>query len=470
MKKFFAILLILLLSASLLVACTDNDDPSNTSTNSDSSGAPDNTPATTDKYNYDMTQYVTLADYISYPFNISLDAIQAQIDSYLMDYATEYVVTKGDDIYVNIQAYEVKYFASNDGTLYDVRGEEITELAKTDYLIESIGNGSYEPTLENTIIGTKIGTRTALKLTLSSSFDNSSWAGKEVYIYITVKSKECKASEVALVSYEGYLLDEEGNRADKFDSSASAKFFLGTHLAIDDFEANIIGMLVGETKAFKATFPNDYYEESLRGETVEFEVTVKSIYTPPVYNNEFVSAHFDFETTDAFEKDLKESMVLTEIFDYILNHTGILGYPEKELQKELKALADMEESFAASYDMSLDQYLLQVYGTTREEYVKSNMKSDMIYYSIVKKENIQIKQAHIDAQRQELVEYYTKYYISNVGLSESQAKEKAELFVTELGSEYLYENALFDLVDNFLINNARVTYLDKTYTSVTETK
>ena len=58
-----------------------------------------------DKYDYDLSEYITLANYKDYNVEIELDSIQAAIDSYLMDYSTEYMVTKGDDVIVDIVVF-----------------------------------------------------------------------------------------------------------------------------------------------------------------------------------------------------------------------------------------------------------------------------------------------------------------------------------------------------------------------------
>ena len=61
-------------------------------------------------------------------------------------------------------------------------------------------------------------------------------------------------------SYEGYDLE------------------IGSNTFIDDFEEQLIGMEVGETKTITVTFPDPYpYATELAGQDVQFEVTINSI-------------------------------------------------------------------------------------------------------------------------------------------------------------------------------------------------
>jgi hypothetical protein len=139
------------------------------------------------------------------------------------------------------------------------------------------------------------------RLILPNDFYVPEWRGKEVFVDMTFVSKECKLGEVVMVDYTGYLLDQETLERipdDKggyktFDTGIGVQFFLGAHLAIEDFEAGIVGIKINESKSFNVTFPSDYFSEELKGQKAQFEVKVTKIYTPPVYNDEFVKEKFE---------------------------------------------------------------------------------------------------------------------------------------------------------------------------------
>ncbi len=433
------------------------------------------------RYNYNMEKYVTLIDYSNYKVDLELDSIQAAIDSSIMDYSSEYKVQVGDEIYVDITAKEVVYVTTDTGTLIDQKGDEVASLKEENMLLK-VGSNEYASKVENSILGTKIGEKTQLKIQLPDDFKVEEYRGKEVYIDITVKSKVCNDGDVVLINYKGFFLDENGNKIpnpDKkdekdeefkiFDSNSNAKFYLGSKMAIEGFEENITGMKVNETKSFKATFPDDYENESVKGQTVEFEVTVTGLAIAPIFNDDFVKAYFpDYKTTKEFTEALKTKYILSSIYEYIVSESEIKKYPKAELRDANRELDDIEASFKQTYGIELDAYIEAYFDMTRDEYVKSNMKSEMIYYAIKQKENIEPTSEQLLEEVDSLIEYYKNYYMENEKLDANTAKAKAQSFVNSLGSTYSYENVLFRLVDDFLVKIAKVTEKPRTYTSITE--
>jgi FKBP-type peptidyl-prolyl cis-trans isomerase (trigger factor) len=372
------------------------------------------------------------------------------------------------------------------GAPIDKRGDEITELRKENFLIENIGSGSYYATLENSLIGKavmvdnsapNIQNTSSQRLILPNDFYVPEWRGKEVFVDMTFVSKECKLGEVVMVDYTGYLLDQETLERipdDKggyktFDTGIGVQFFLGAHLAIEDFEAGIVGIKINESKSFNVTFPSDYFSTELKGQKAQFEVKVTKIYTPPVYNDEFVKERFGFDTTAEFENDLKTTHIKNQIQEYIEKNITIINYPKSAYDKEIAHLESIASSWESEYGITLDKYLQDYMGMTRDEYVKNNLKNKMMYYAVAQAEGITPTEAQLQAEKTDLIDYYYDYYISQK-YSQGEAQKAANAFVEDLGDEYIYEQVIFKLVDESLVASAKVTYVDKTYTSVSEAK
>src|SRR5215213_6480738 len=85
---------------------------------------------------------------------------------------------------------------------------------------------------------------------------------------------------------------------------------IGSGELLPDFEENIVGIEVGGRKQFGVTFPMDYAEEPLRGESVLFSVHVKEIKErdlPPL-DDEFVKEASEFETLDELRAAMREQL------------------------------------------------------------------------------------------------------------------------------------------------------------------
>ncbi|TAK92108.1 MAG: trigger factor [Burkholderiaceae bacterium] len=76
-------------------------------------------------------------------------------------------------------------------------------------------------------------------------------------------------------------------------SASDYAFVLGQKQMLADFEAGLLGMKAGETKAVDVKFPEDYHGKDVAGKTAVFELTLKKVEAPILP-----------ELTEAFAKEL----------------------------------------------------------------------------------------------------------------------------------------------------------------------
>lgn len=440
------------------------------------------------KYDYeDMSKYIILPDYKSQVYEIDMNEIQRAIDSYIMQYSSEYTVQRGNRVNVDIKFFEVTVSSGDDG-IFELRGNEITDLSKSNYWIDNVATpidgSSYQISskIENMIIGAKLSsTIPEQKFTLNDDFFNESsffdekYRGKDVFVEVIVNNVSCEPGFVVSTSYTGYYIDENGSiiqedgKDKTFDSNDSAPFYIGSHLAIDDVENGMVGMSIGETKDIIATFPEDYFEEDFAGKKVMFRLKMNSVYRPQPYNDTFIKTYFPaFKNTADFEEGLKEKYVLSKIYEYINKNVKILEYPKSEYRAAEEQLELITAPFAEQKEISLDEYIKKVYGMSREEFIKSNMTTEMIFYSLRNQlKNVEPTESELIAERNLCIAQYKSDYMSQ-GMSETAALNAATDFVDELGESYVYEIALFNKIDEALPHLVSTTTKEKTYTSISE--
>ena len=433
-------------------------------------------------YDYkDMSKYVTLPQYQGHKVEVSKDVIQNSIDSYIMQYSTSlYKALKGDDIYVNLKFTKVVYL-DNDNTI-DQKGNVIEELSKTTYFIDNLGDGNYNKTLEDMIIewGVEI-TKTVEKIiTLPNDEMFGEHQGEKVYFSCQFVDKACLKGDVVKVKYTGYYLDDKGeiklnDKGDKdsFDSSEGATFYLGSHLAIDDFENGIVGMRLGDTnkKQIKATFPEDYAAEDLKGKTVIFEVTVLEIRIVPEYNDEFAKK-LGHDTTEKLEASILDNYAYTEMNNWLYENTTYLEFPKKEYRDLRRSFEELDALYMSNYGITFENFVLMSYGMTKDEYIKDSMKADLLYYGIAQARNLIPTDAEIAAAKEALVEDYAQSYLSQYsGITKDQAREMAiETVEQQLGTASIYNEAIYTLVEAHIKASYTVTLTDATFESVTVKK
>jgi trigger factor len=110
------------------------------------------------------------------------------------------------------------------------------------------------------------------------------------------------------------ILDYQGERmtGGPLEGAEAEDYMLevGGGELLEDFEKNLVGMNAGERKQFGVTFPADYEEESLRGQSVLFSVHLKEIKErelPPL-DDEFAKEASEFETIEEFRSSVREQL------------------------------------------------------------------------------------------------------------------------------------------------------------------
>lgn len=449
---------------------TDKSDVSNDDTSEDDSSS--NIESLDKKYDYDMTKYITIPDLKDYSIDLSEDSVKQAISNYLLQSAKEYTVKRGDKVYV-----ELKFYEQNPDI--DKAGEEIAELSLGVWL-KSVAlegqNGDYQigKRIEEEILNEKISNVKRVKITLDDTFFEKSYVGQTVYVDIEITNKEVSWNDILEVEYVGYYLDENGDiviengKEKTFDSSTNAKFFIGSNLTIDGFEEGFVGMRMGEEKCIYCTFPSNYGVTDLAGQKALFKVTVKGFFEAPEYNDDFVKNNFDeYSSVEELEMGLRKSYILNRVFDgYIIKNAKITSYPEKEYAYMKAQMIDVGEEIEDLYGISIDQYLQYFYGMTLDEYIKSNMETEMIYYALknIFGENAEPTVDEISQKREDLIERYKKENISD-GMSEEEAYEQACKMVDSFEKSYVYEEVLFDKIDNLLVEkiNLNIIHSEKDY-------
>lgn len=435
------------------------------------------------KYDYNLLDYVTLPEYKNTVVKFHLDELQAGIDQKLMEYATEYVVKKGDDIYIDLNVYGVDEFEEN-GVIKYKQGDKIEELSKSNFLLEDVGSGSISSIIENNIIGSNIGDIISKNYTDEirlSDFYAEEYRDARLYIDVKVMNRVAVLGDIVTVAYKGYRLDANGEIAkndkgedDIFDQNDAAAFFLGSHLAIDDFENALLGMLAGSEnkKLFEATFPDDYMEDEFKGKTVKFEVEIKDFYVAPIYDDAFIKKYFyaehGYQTVAEFEEALINQYAVAYIWNIIDKDVKISEYPSNEYNALMNDIKSFESAFEENYGITYDKYIQEEYGMTREQFVKSNMKTEMIYYTVSQVEGIYPSEAELKNGREYLINYYKNFYMQNSSMNADTALATATSYVDDLGEIYVYDDVLFELVEDHFLKSCTIEKVDRTYESISQ--
>lgn len=156
-----------------------------------------------------------------------------------------------------------------------------------------------------------------------------------------------------------------------FDGGTSERMplIIGEDRLIPGFEANLVGLKVGESTAFDITFPEDYPEESLAGQPVRFEADLKELREKvlPELNDDFATQMGPYPDLAALQADIDERLrrnaldrARHEFSDKIIDYAvanSTLELPEILVDQEVEVMHDEFRSSLARQGISEPAYL-----------------------------------------------------------------------------------------------------------------
>lgn len=246
----------------------------------------------------------------------------------------------------------------------------------------------------------------------------------------------------------------EGGSADNYDLT------LGEGGMIEGFEEGIVGMKKGETKDLDLTFPENYFEESLAGEAVVFQITVQKIQRAPELSDEWVAANSDVSTVDEYyeviEQELKASAeesaqyaLENDAWYIVYDNSEVVEYPEADIENAKAEFEDQVMQYAGDTSMTLEEFVesqglsMDDFHEQCQQYAESKVKQNLIVQGILDAEKIDLEDEESQAIRQKLIDDFM------VGSLE----ELEEIY----GHTAVQEAIAFMRVEKFMADNANVS-------------
>ena len=238
------------------------------------------------------------------------------------------------------------------------------------------------------------------------------------YTELVVKEGKVKKHDFVLLDFKG-MKDKvafPGGTAENYSLEVGSNSF------IPGFEDELIGMKKGEEKTFSIKFPEDYHEESLKGQEVEFYVKINEIKEKEVrkldeelFKDLNIEGVKDEKTLREYiEKEVKEqkekqidNKYIDEILSNIRENTEV-EVPEQMIEEEKMRMFDSFERAINAQGMDINMYM-QLTGLTLEQMnehltpeAKKNVLNRLITEELEKELKITVTKEEIDKRIEEL--------------------------------------------------------------------
>lgn len=199
---------------------------------------------------------------------------------------------------------------------------------------------------------------------------------------------------------------------------------LGSQTFIPGFEDQLVGLKLGDSKAFDLTFPKDYGVQALQNRSVTFEVTVRQVkeLQVPELNDAFAASLGPFKTLAELKADIKKQLTAerqreaqrayeNELLEKITAGSTI-KVPESLIEEEIDRIED-EEKRNVTYRGQTWQEHLEAEGVTAEEHrrrqqptAEMRIKAGLVLGEIADRENVSVSPQELEIRLQLLKGQY----------------------------------------------------------------
>lgn len=235
-----------------------------------------------------------------------------------------------------------------------------------------------------------------------------------------IVERESKNTDTVNIDFEGFANNEaiKGGAAKNYDLNLEHSNF------IPGFADQLIGKKAGEEFDIQVKFPEDYHDESLKGQDATFKIKVNAVKEAvvPELNDELAQKAGNFKTVDELKEDVKKRLeesrenakkvnAENEIFKKVIENASV-EIPEAMIDREANAmLADYKNRLSAQ-GIDWESLMKATEGTDNDvmknirEDAKLRIKNSLVIDKIAKEEGIKLAPADIDNKFKELGNAY----------------------------------------------------------------
>ena len=224
--------------------------------------------------------------------------------------------------------------------------------------------------------------------------------------------RTARTGDYAIIAFKGTRngVPFDGGSADRMP------LIIGQERLIPGFEDHLIGLKKGESTDFDVAFPDDYQEESLRGQTTHFEVTLSELRAKvlPEANDEFARSVGKFENMGELRAELRRRLEANaldharhEFADKIIEYAcdnATVELPDVLIDQEVEVMHDELRSSLARQGISEEAYLKVVQKTEEDLHAdfrpaaEKRVKTLLVLTEVAKAKGVEVPDSDIEAE------------------------------------------------------------------------
>jgi len=230
----------------------------------------------------------------------------------------------------------------------------------------------------------------------------------------TVKEERpVKDSDFVLIDYEGFL---NGDSFDKTPKIENYVMGIGQDAMPKEFSEKLTGVIPVQDLEIEVPYPDDYYDENLKGKTIVYKVTLKEIQEEilPELNDDLVKDLGKFETLDDVRTSIRENLekgyaqrikheLSEQVFQNLLEKIEF-EVPEAMIEGELNGITmEAEQAYAANNttleDAGLSKDILK---TQYRDVAEKQARRHLIQEKIISQGKLELSDEELEKSFEEM--------------------------------------------------------------------
>jgi trigger factor len=217
----------------------------------------------------------------------------------------------------------------------------------------------------------------------------------------------------ALIDFEGF---KDGRPFAAAPKTENFTLKVGAGAVLKEFDQQLVGMAAGETREVAVTFPDDYANKALAGQTLQFKVKLSEIREEilPEINDEFAKGAGRFETlaelrqgiianlTQGYEKRTEQELS-EQIFTGLLDRSTF-EVPETLVEMELDGIVEETERSFSYRNTSLEDAGLsrEIIAEKYRDTALKQVKRHLIMGKIIDQEKLELGEDELSEALQKM--------------------------------------------------------------------
>lgn len=317
--------------------------------------------------------------------------------------------------------------------------EELEPITPSDYLPENLSDY------------VSLGDLSGLKTTQYTYTITDDMVQTKIDEELELYSEEIEADRASADGDVIYL--DLTSTVDGEETTESTYFYLGSQEYGEEFDKQLTGLSVGDTKEFSITFDEDIWMEEWMDQTVDFKAEVTSVceLSVPEYNDDFAAEYTDYETVADYEAALCESLeeeyadlsysdAVESLFETAAAQTVFAGYPEDLYDSCKEELLSVYFAFTGSDDV---EEVYDLFGLTEEALdaeILDSVNRRLLIAAICEDQSLELTEDDYISYVTDYADYYG--YDRAADFEADYSREYLVWFMYEsMASDYLYEQA-----------------------------